>query len=30
LRDCGVRDFSVYANDPDFADQPRLDLFMVD
>ena len=30
LRDCGVRDFSVYANDPDFADQPRLDLFMAD
>ena len=30
LRDCGVKDFSVYANDPDFADQPRLDLFMAD
>lgn len=30
LRDCGLRDFSVYANDPDFADQPRLDLFIAD
>jgi citronellol/citronellal dehydrogenase len=30
LRDRGVTDFTPYANDPDFAGQPLLDLFIAD
>jgi citronellol/citronellal dehydrogenase len=30
LRDRGVTDFTPYANDPDFAGQPHLDLFIAD
>jgi citronellol/citronellal dehydrogenase len=30
LRDRGITDFTPYANDPDFAGQPHLDLFIAD